>query len=148
MRKLFFALPAALLLLSACSLKLGPPPVLTNTNAGDAIVTIEPQRTADRKDIPQGSDPEDVIVIETKTGGKIYVDVKKKTASLNPQAQEEVKSIAIPKRSWRWLWLLVGALVLLYAIDTMLRRFLGVNPIRWIATKARGFIDRLWKWVT
>lgn len=145
MRKLFFALPAVLLLLSACSLKLGPPPVLTSTDRGDAIITIEPQRTADRKDVPQGSKPKDVIVIETKTGGKIYVDVKKKTASLNEKAQEEVKSVAIPKRSWRWLWLLVGAIVLLYAIDSMLRRFLGVNPIRWIATKIRSCIDRLWK---
>ena len=124
--------------LFGCAPRLGPPPTLTNTERGSAIITIEPQRTADRKDVPQGSKPRDVIVIKTQNEGTIYVDVKKKTVSLDEQAQKEVKSIAVPKRSWRWLWLLVGACALLWGIDILLGRWLGFNPIRWIVTKVRG----------
>ena len=136
----------ALLLLVSCSAKKHIQailPVETETKTGEAIIKIEPEKTGERMDVPVDVKPSEIVAkIETATGGKVWIVKKKrflKPAKIeifkNKQAQKENIKIDKPKKSYKWLYVLIGIIVLLIAADFALRRFFGFNPIAWIGER-------------
>lgn len=107
--------------LLGCGAK-APRAVVTETNLGEAVVMTEAPRTADRKDVPAGVTPADVIaVIKTPEGGKVWIVKqprkhpladKKVAVYRNEQAQAQGITAERPKRSRAWIWIGIGIVVL------------------------------------
>lgn len=120
-------------------------PVLTQTTQGEPVLKTEVPRTGARADVPAGTDPKDVIVIETASGAKGYLAKKPKKHLFdqqefefyaNPQAQAEGMKATQPKRSWRWLWITVLTALAVAALVLLGMKFKG--PL----TAVLGFFRR------
>lgn len=124
-------------------------PIETETKMGESIIKIEPEKTGERMDIPVGVKPSEVVAkIETKSGAKVWIVKKKrflKPAKIeileNKKAVAEGIKIDSPQKSYKWLYVTIGIIVLLLASDFAMRRFLGFNPIAFIGKFIKGFFE-------
>jgi len=143
---LFCCSAALLLCLSACGGKKiiqSVMPVETETKTGEVIEKIEPAKTGERTDVPVDVKPSEVVAkIETKTGGKVWIVKKKRflqPAKIqvyeNKQAVKEQIKINKPEKSYKWLYIIIGIIVLLIAANFAMERFLGFNPIAWLGAR-------------
>ena len=155
--KKIIALIILLLFLISCSAKKHIQsilPIETETKMGESIIKIEPEKTGERADIPVGVKPSEVVAkIETKTGAKVWVVKKKrflrpaKVEILeNKKAVAEGIKIDSPQKSYKWLYITIGIIVLLLAADFALRRFLGFNPIAFIGKLIKGLFKFIGRW--
>lgn len=117
-----------LLMITGCK-SIMPLPVLMQTELGQPVEKTEPQRTGDRKNVPAGVKPADVVAhMKTKSGAETWID-KKGNVYQNEQAKKENDAPPDrPERSWAWAWWTIGILAALFAIDRMLNSFFGMNP--------------------
>jgi len=126
-------------------------PIEAETKTGEAIIKVEPEKTGERMDVPVGVKPSEIVAkIETKSGAKVWVVKKKrflKPAKIevyeNKKAVAESMKIDKPKKSYAWLYITIGIIVLLLAVDFALRRFLGFNPVAFIGKFIKGVFELL-----
>lgn len=118
-------------------------PIETETKMGESIIKIEPEKTGDRMDIPVDVKPSEVVAkIETKSGAKVWVVKKKRflrPAKIeileNKKAVQEQIKIDAPKKSYAWLYWLIGVPALLIFMNYALVLSIGFNPIAWIGER-------------
>ena len=133
----------AVLAIASCGTKQHPLPVETETKEGKTIVRVEPQRTASRKNVPAGVDPDDVVAHFTTPEGLEFWATDEGDAYMNKAAADQGATADRPKKS-RALWLIIGAaLAGLLALDQVLRRFFGTNPIAWTCKLLRAAYKKL-----
>ena len=123
-----------------------PAPVVTSTVSGTPVKQVEPARTVDKKELPVGVKPRDVkAIIETKTGGRVVVTDD--AVYIDEKAESEGIQIKQVKKSWAWLWWILGITGLLFLVDKILNRFLGFNPLRWVVDVLRGLWNKARDWL-
>jgi len=132
----FCAVLFLMLLLASCAPKFGLSPINIKTELGQPVTKTESERTGNRKNVPAGVKPGNIVAhIKTISGAETWVD-KEGSVYQNEKAQQEN---AIPpdrpKRSWAWLYWTVGILVLLITGNILLKSYFGVNPFGWLFSK-------------
>ena len=134
----FLLLSAAIVLLASCGtskLLLKSVPVEIQTGAHQTVTTMEPVQTGKRDDVPVGWKPKDTIVVHQTGGAETYVNTHTGQVAQNAAAQSITQAINKPKKSWAWLYWLLGIMGLAAGGNYLLKSYVGVNPFGWIGGK-------------
>jgi hypothetical protein len=110
-------------------------PVETVTGSQQAVTVVQPAQTGNRDDVPVGWKPNDTIVIHQQGGAETYVNTSTGQVAQNAQAQTITEAVNKPKKSWAWLYWIIGVLSLLITGNIVLKAYFGVNPFGYLFGK-------------